>query len=184
MNINWVLSDSAIIDPTVDISRLKDIGSFWGSWQTWRGCQTDNVICHEMSKVDELIKRAFHSVCNFYISNSVYQSLNRPLGVKIYEGDFIHDVDHQEEIIAMHLAASNSEIVLLFGFDFSEKPVLEDKLLEHRATNYYNLIKQVIKDNALIQWVLVDHPKPLKPDFAVLDNLTKDTMSNVLKLLD
>ena len=44
MNINWVLADQVVLDPTVDIDAMKAIGSFWGSWRTWRAYGTDNVI--------------------------------------------------------------------------------------------------------------------------------------------
>jgi hypothetical protein len=183
MNINWVISDQAELDPTVPISQLKNIGSIWGSWKTWRSCQTDNVICHDMSKANELIKRAFHAVCNFYISNENYKLLDSPSGVRIYEGNFQHDVDFQDEIIAMHLAASVSDIVLLIGFDFTESTTNPDKLLEHRAHNYRSLTKQVIKSNPNVQWVVVDHPSPFRKDLLELENLTKDSLNSVLGML-
>jgi hypothetical protein len=183
MKISWVFQQNTVLDPTIDISQLKNIGSFWGSWQTWRGCQTDNVVCHSLSKADELIKRGFHSTCNFYIPNSSYQTLMQPSGVKVYEGDFLHDLDFHEDIISLHLAASVSDIVLLVGFDFVEKPKNSDRLLEHRATNYRNLIKQAIKDNILVQWVAIDHPESIRKDFLGIENLTKDTMSSVISML-
>jgi len=114
MNISWVLADLATADPTVDIAEFKKLGAFWGSWRTWRAFQTDNVVCHEQRKADELLQRNFQTNCNFYISNSVYTSLDRPNGVCLYEGSFVHDVDHQEEIVAMHLAATTNDIVLLY----------------------------------------------------------------------
>jgi hypothetical protein len=136
-----------------------------------------------LTKADELIKRAFHAVCNFYIPNSIYVDLKRPQGVKLYEGTFIHDVDNQEEIIALHLTAGLSDIVLLLGFDFSEHPKLSDKLEEHRAHNYRSLIKQAIKDNPTVQWVAIDHPGEFRKDLLELENLTKDTLNNVISML-
>lgn len=183
MNINWVVADSYVLDPTVDLAQLKNFGSFWGGWRTWRSCNTDNVICNDMSKADELIKRNFHLHCNFYIANSMYTSLNRPQGVRLYEGDFIHDLDHQEEIVAMHLASSVSDIVLLLGFDFSQKPKLPDRLEEHRAHNYRSLVKQAIKDNPTVQWVAVDHAGEFRKDLLELENLTVDTLDSVIGLL-
>jgi hypothetical protein len=98
-----VLADNVVLDPTQELEPLKHIGSFWGSWRTWRAYQTDNVICHDQNKADELLKRAFQAACNFYIPNSAHVALNQPLGVQVYQGDFVHEVEHQEEIIAMHL---------------------------------------------------------------------------------
>ena len=173
MNISWVLADNVVLDPTQELEPLKHIGSFWGSWRTWRAYQTDNVICHDLSKADELLKRAFQAACNFYIPNSVYTALDHPLGVQVYQGDFVHDLDRREEIVAMHLAASRSDIVLLLGFDWSQID----------QQHYAGLVSQAIQDNAGIQWVLIDHPGKIHPAMADLSNLTQDTMSNVLKLL-
>lgn len=180
MNINWVLSSRAILDPTVELARLKEVGSFWGSWKTWRSCQTDNVICHDLAQATELIKKQFHHTCNFYIPNSIYVALERPAGVKLYQGEFIHDVDDQEDIVAMHLAAVSSDIVLLLGFDFSETKKIEDKLLEHRAHNYRSLTKQVIIDTPLVQWVVIDHPAEFRKDLQTVSNLGKDSLANIL----
>ena len=173
MNISWVLADTVVLDPTQELEPLKQAGPFWGSWRTWRAYQTDNVICHDPAKVDELLKRAFQVACNFYISNATYQALDCPLGVKVYQGDFVHEVGHQEEIIAMHLAASVSDIVLLLGFDWSQL----------RQQHYAGLVLQVIRDNAETQWVLIDHPGVVHPAMTNLPNLTQDTLSGVLTLL-
>ena len=181
MNISWVLADSVILDPTQDIASLKDIGALWGSWCTWRACQTDNVICHGQAKAAELIKREFQTHCNFYIPNSVYSSIGQPPGVRLYEGEFVHDIIRQEEIVAIHLAATTSDIILLLGFDLAELPPELDRLKTHQALHHRNLIRQAIKDYAHVQWVVVDHPNKLGKDLLGLENLTQDTLDNVLK---
>lgn len=183
MRINWVVANNFVLDPTIDLEQLKTFGSFWGSWRTWRSCGTDNVICHDMSKADDLIRRQFHVACNFYISNDTYVSLDRPTGVKLYEGTFLHDLDNHEEIVAMHLTASVSDIVLLLGFDFSEHPKLPDRLQEHRIVNYRNLTKQAIKSNPTVQWVAVDHALKFRKDLLALENLTQDTLETVIGVL-
>jgi hypothetical protein len=182
MNISWVLADSAIADPTVNITELKRLGAFWGSWRTWRAWQTDNVTCHDQSKADELIKRNFQNNCNFYIPNSVYTSLDRPNNVRLYEGAFVHDVDHQEEIVALHLAATTSDIVLLYGFDLTKLEPNPDRLLAHKAYHHRNHIRQAIKDFAQVQWVIVDHIGDLDSNLTNLENISTDTMQAVLAL--
>ena len=57
MNISWVLADDAEIDPTQNIEDLKRLGPIWGSWRGWRAYQTDNVICHDQTKANELPKK-------------------------------------------------------------------------------------------------------------------------------
>jgi len=183
MNINWVLADNFILDPVVDIKEIKEIGPLWGSWKTWRGCQTDNVICHELNKAGDLLKRNFQNNCNFYIPNESWITLDRPEGVQLYEGKFL-DEFQPEEIIAMHLAASQSDIVLLLGFDLTEKTKNPDKLLEHRAHVYRTLVKHCIENNSEVQWVLVNHPGPVMKFLSKLENLTIDSMENCLGLKD
>jgi hypothetical protein len=183
MNINWVLSNRVVIDPTVDIDRMKELGSFWGGWKTWRACQTDNVICHDMARAHDLILKQFHQTCNFYMPNSFFVNLGRPPGVKLYQGDFAHEVQQHEEIVAMHLAAINCDIVLLLGFDFGEPVKLEDKMAEHQAHNYRSLTKQVIIDTPQVQWLLIDHPDSVRKDLQGVQNLDTDTLTNVLGLL-
>jgi hypothetical protein len=180
MNVSWVLADATALDPTQDLVQLKNIGSFWGGWRTWRACATDNVICHDMTQAAELIKRDFHRCCNFYIPNDIFVSLDRPLGVNLYEGKFVHDVIHQEEIVALHLAASTSDIVLLLGFNLAELCPDPDRLKTHQALHHRNLIRQAIKDYEQIQWVVVDHPGPLDPNLIDLPNISTDTLQTVL----
>jgi hypothetical protein len=183
MNINWIVTNGYVLDPTINIDSIKNCGSIWGGWQTWRSCGTDNVICHDMTKASELVKRAFHATCNFYIPNNVYRDIGRPAGVKIYEGDFVHDVEDHAQIVAMHLTSSISDIVLLLGFDLSEPEKPSDKLASHRQHNQRSLIRQAIKDTPQVQWVVIDHTKEFGKDFLDLDNLTKDSMENVIGML-
>jgi hypothetical protein len=182
MNISWVLADSVTLDPTQDIESLKQIGALWGSWRTWRACNTDNVICHDQEKSVELIKRNFQTQCNFYIPESIYHSINRPEGVRLYQGEFVHDVIRQEEIVATHLAAAISEIVLLLGFDLTKLIPDPDRLKTHQAHHHRNLLRQAIKDHTEVQWVIVDHSNPLDPILADLPNVSVDTLQGVLAL--
>lgn len=181
MKISWVLSDSVHLDPMQNIEDLKRLGAIWGSWCTWRACATDNVICHQLSQASELIKRNFHRNCNFYIPNDIFVDLDRPQGVNLYEGKFAHDVIHQEEIVAMHLAATTSDIVLMLGFDLTELSPDADRLQAHRALHHRNMLKQAIKTYDQVQWVIVDHPNPLDPALVNVPNLSTDTLQTVLE---
>jgi hypothetical protein len=112
--------------------------------------------------------------------NSVYTSLNSPDNVRLYEGAFVHDVERQEEIVAVHLAATTSDIVLLFGFNLTElKPNL-DRLLSHKAHHHRNLVQQAFITYNHVQWVVVDHPEAIMKELIGLPNLSTDTMENVL----
>ena len=182
MNVTWVLADAAMIDPMQDLAALKTIGSFWGGWRTWRAYATDNVVCHDMKQANVLLKRNFQTQCNFYIPNAVYPLLDRPAGVRLYEGEFVHDVDRQEEIVALHLAATTSDIVLLLGWNLAELKPDSDKLRANRAHHHRNLVYQAFKDYDKIQWVAIDHVDPVDPRLAALPNFTVDTMATALTL--
>ena len=110
--------------------------------------------------------------------------LDQPPRVRLYDGKFPDDIEQADEIVSLHLAAGISDIVLLLGFDLGEKPKNPNKLLEHRAHVYRTLVKHAIEDNPEVQWVLVDHPGAIRKDLSKKDNLTQDTLENVLAMLD
>jgi hypothetical protein len=183
MLVNWVFADTHQLDPVVEPERLKSIGPTWGSWRTWRSCNTDNVICHDLPKATDLIGRAFQAVCNFYVPKNYYQDLGRPMGVKLYDGEFAFEIDHVEDIVAMHLVSDISDIVLLVGFDLGSIPTVSDKVEETKLRHYHGMIRSKINNTPEVQWVLVDHPEKLDKIYQDLPNLTCDTMENALKLL-
>lgn len=182
VKISWVVAADFRLDPAVHIEQIKSVGPVWGSWHTWRDCNTDNVICHQQQKSRELLDRAFQAVCNFYVPRSLYEPLGRPVGVRFYDGNFDQEVDHIEDIVAMHLAAANSEIVLLMGFDFVLPETVTDRFQGHKMTNRHGLMRGAITGRPLVQWVAVDCPN-LHKSYQTVPNLTCDTLPNVLQLL-
>lgn len=185
MNIKWVLADNLVLDPTIDIARMKQCGTFWGSWKTWRAYNTDNVVCHDKEKAKDLISRDFHKTCNFYIPNSVYQSLDKPSRVLLYEGDFMgHKVSNPDELVSMNLAASTADVLLLAGFDWSEQEQDPDPDRELCAKNYRGLVLQAIKSYPDVQWILVDHSKELRPELLEFSNLDRDSYDAVFRILN
>lgn len=183
MRINWVFADNYQLDPSIDVESIKSIGPTWGGWRTWRGCATDNVICHDPVKAHELVKRAFQAVCNLYVPKKYYQEIGRPVGIKLYDGDFDHDLDHAEDIIAMHLVSSISDIVILVGFNFAKITPTEDRFENHKRTNYHGMARSVISSNEIVQWVVVDHPEKLDANYENLSNLTVDGLINTIDML-
>lgn len=182
MKISWVVAAGYQLDPTVSSEQVKSVGPVWGSWQTWRGCNTDNVICHRQIKCRELLDRAFQAVCNFHLPRSLYEPLGRPVGVKLYDGDFSPEVDDIEDIVALHLAAAQSDIVLLLGFDWVMPKDVTDRLARHKLTNRHGLMRGVIDGSPNVQWVAVDSTE-MDKSYRSLPNLTSDSFQNVLQLL-
>lgn len=182
MRISWVLANDTMLDPHVDVERMKSVGSFWGSWQTWRAYSTDNVICSDLARTQELLKRQFYKHCNLYVSRANWAMSDRPEGVRLFEGEFRQEVIKADEIISMQLAASQSDLVLLLGFDWAKRQALPDKLAQHQRQVYMHMAKHAIADTS-IQWVLIDHAPELDPAFANLPNLTQDNLSSVFDML-
>jgi hypothetical protein len=183
MRVNWVVT--ADYDPGLgtDLKPLHDIGPFWGSWQSWRACGTDNVICYEMSRCQELLKRRFQDQCNFYMPRKHFQSLGRPSGVSLYEGDYQEYVLGIEDIVSLHLAAPSSDLILMLGWDLSLPPPMEDRFEAHRLRNRLGLIRRVMVDYPDVQWVIIDAVKTPDKSYTDLPNVTCDNMNNVLSLL-
>ena len=180
MRVCWVISEE-FASTHVTPEQLKDIAPSWGSWKTWRAWNTDNVLCDNVNKAQELIQRAFHSVCNFYTANKNYAQLNRPPKVNLYEGDFPGALDRPEEIIAMHLVAEQNDLVLLLGFDLTDK-TSDDKFENHKQLNYFNAFRATLNTYPNTQWVLIDHPDAVTKKIT-LPNLTKDSFDSVVALL-
>ena len=182
MKCSWVFANGYQFDPIIPLDHVKNIGSSWGSWTTWRGCSTDNVLCNDIGKSRELIERAFQAVCNFYVPRQHYQKLGRPVGLKFYESEHNVDIDHIEDIIACHLAASGADIVLLCGFDFCLPTDVADQLEVHKLKNRHGALRSAMS-NSTSQWVAIDYTETPDLAYSELDNFTCDSMDNVLNLL-
>jgi len=181
MRVCWVIADT-FDDPLIEPTRLANIGSTWGSWRTWRAWNTDNVLCNDANKAQDLIKRAFQAVCNLYIPKKAYVELQRPVGIKLYEGEFPTEFDAVEDIVAMHLVSSSSDLVLLLGFDLTE-PDTSDAYEKHKRKNYLAAFAAAVRMYPETQWVVLDHPDQFANNLSDLENITCDTYENVLQLL-
>lgn len=183
MRISSVYAATYLPGAGLSPARMQEIGPTWGSWRTWQTCATHNVVCHDLVQARTLLRRALQAVCNFHAPQALYQDLERPMGVRWYQGDFREDCHDIEDIIAMHLAAAQSDLVLLLGFNVTAPGVITDRLEQHRVRNRLGLLRSCIQNHSAVQWVLVDHALELDTAFATLPNLTRDSVANVLQLL-
>lgn len=181
MKLCWIVADD-FASPHIEPKTLKDLAPIWGSWRTWRAWGTDNVLCDDDSEAQELIQRAFQSVCNLYVPQRHYATLGRPMKVNLYEGSFPGELDHAEEIVAMHLVAESTDLVLMLGFDLTQITETE-KLAKHKKINYQNAFRATLNTYPNTQWVLIDHPGDLDKSFQNITNITCDKFENVLHLL-
>lgn len=181
MRVSWVIADN-FADQAVDPDTLSEIGSTWGSWRTWRVWNTDNVLCYDGAKARDLITRAFQAVCNLYVPKSAYAELGRPAGVQLFDGEFPAEFNCVEEIIAMHLLASENDLVLLLGYNLTA-PSTDDTFELHKRKNYLAAFASAIKMYPETQWVVINHDAELVGTLHELENITCDTYENVLQLL-
>lgn len=178
MNIAWLFAENTLVPPATDIQAIKDVAPIWGSWRTQRGYQTDNVICCDPQQATQLVAQGYSSICNLFIPQTTYEQLDRPQRIQAFGGEFLHEVDSKDDVVGMHLVASTADIVLMIGFDFGETVNPTESRI-----NYLGLAAQVAKDHSKTQWVMVDHPKELAQTFENFENITCDSLQNVLQLL-
>ena len=183
MNVCWVLSDD-ISGGFISREVLTSIAPIWGSINTWRDYQCDNTVCYDFDTAQKMIKRALHAVTHFYIPKNDYSALGRPVGVKLFEGEFADlAVANKEDIITMNLVADNHDIVLMLGFDLTPVDVDLDEAEQRMLKAYRHNIKTIITDNPTTQFVLVNYDMDLADNLKDIDNLTKDTVDAVIDLL-
>jgi hypothetical protein len=183
MNVCWVLSEN-IPSEFVDHTTLSTVAPVWGPLSTWREYQCDNTICYDFDDAHKMLKRAFHAVTNFYIPKNYYVDLGRPVGVKLFEGEFKDSaISHKEDIIILNLVSSVHDIVLLIGFDLSPVDETLDAAEQRMLKAYRHNVKTIIEDNPNTQFVLVNYEFDLAENLKELENLTQDTVDEVIDLL-
>jgi len=182
MKVSWVIGQE-IPDNALDVSIVNSIAPSWGSWKTWKRYKTDNCICTNTAEADELIRRAFHAVCNFYIMQGSYKPIGSPQGVKLFDGKFTNDtVTNKDDIVVLNLVSPNNDIVLMSGFNFSPLNNNDPLSLLIRDEYYYNII-DLMKTHNTVQFVLVDYTHELATWAKDIPNLTLDNITSVMNLL-
>jgi hypothetical protein len=145
MQVCWALSED-IGKGAIDPAKLKNVAPIWGPYNTWREYRTDNVICHDNKKAKDLIARAFHAIFNLYLPKTSYIELGRPVGVKLYEGDFKDPlINNKEDIVTLNLVSDNYDIVLMYGWDLSPVDETLDKVEQHKQKAYRHNIATIIE---------------------------------------
>lgn len=183
MKISWLLAHGYDAEASAGSHPMKEIGSLWGSWTTWRNCQTDNVISAELDKSQQLLMRAFNAVCNFWINKNHFSALGRPTNVQQFDDNHPEVLDHREDIIAAELVSQRYDLILAVGFNLSNSDLDLDDYEKIKKSNYNKSMLKIISENPGTQWVFVDHSNKLCDEIKNLENVTCDKMENVLKLL-
>jgi len=182
MKLRWVLSEE--IPNNLDISIVQDVAQIWGSWKTWKEYKTNNCICTDTAKAMDLLKHAFHALTNFYIMQDSYTKLGSPQNVKLFNGSFKNNnISNKDDIVALNLATIDADIVLMSGFNFSPLLSSQDDISRMAREEYYFNIRELMKTNSNVQFVLIDYMQELASWAQELENLSFDNMNSVKSLL-
>jgi hypothetical protein len=175
MNVSWVLAEHAILPANVSASTLNSVAPVWSSWRHVRGYQVDNAVCYDTAAAQQLIDHDWHQLCNLYVPTELQQKTKK-CPVYAFGGTFDFDIASHDDIVCLHLAASQNQVVLLLGFDLAPTNVSSQ-------LTYLDLIHTTIDSYPDVQWVLVNHSHNLYNKVKQLTNLTCDSINNVLNLL-
>lgn len=176
MNISWVFGDDVRIENSRDLTAIKSIGPTWGGWRSWRYTNSDNVVCADAKKTAELLGTRFYQNCNLYLPDALRRDSEWPREVRVFGGEFPVEVERREEMIAMSLAGSISDIVLLYGFKFdSESWQSRDEYSRGFIVHTLSSLRT--------QWVIVDHVDEIVNEISDLSNFSTDSLINVVTLM-
>ena len=173
MKINWALS-SGISPGLFTVEELKEIAPIYGSYSTWNYYRTDNCVCCNTAKSQELIKRGLHYMCNLFLPEEIFNAVGQPSRVNLFSDDFSALGDFKDELVPVWLASRDADIVLLLGYNF--KPHLSRE-------KYYFAVLNLIEAHPSTQYVLIDNDGELSPILKDLSNLSQDCIASVRELL-
>jgi hypothetical protein len=163
MKLAWVISETLQLPPKYHSTMLHDLAPIWGSWRVWRSYQCDNCVCGDQLESQYCIENQYNQYCNLYVPDTI--DVKEP-NIFRYGSQGQLPTANRNDIIAMHLAGSRCDLVLLLGFQYKV----------HKA-----IIDGVVSNNPDTQWVLVTD---VQETIDNRENFTCDKLDNVLKLLN
>jgi|ETNvirnome_6_100_1030635.scaffolds.fasta_scaffold06114_6 hypothetical protein len=197
MNIAWVLSQSITLkDASIDPKVMGDIGPIWGTWESWKEFQTDNVISTNIELSQQLVEKAFHAVCNLWVDEQHFEYIGSPKKVHTFK----HNIKGHfgpagknftpANIINLELASRAYDLLVVVGFDIYTPHSRTDLAVDGREVRdskhrYLMQLIKIIKKNPNVQYVFADVVpcKNVYKPFKQLENFTVDSNDNVVKFL-
>ena len=181
MKIGWALSKQ-IAKNVIGIDELKNVAPTWGSCSIYNDYNVDNIICNNIRQSEKLIKHNVQNNVNFYMPQENFNTLGKPPNIKVLQGTFNDpNINYKDDIVTLNVVTNMYDIILLLGFKFT-KPKATDKLKQHKQLAYLHNIKTIIETNKDKQFVLVNYKGKLSKDFDSIENLSRDSLENVLEL--
>ena len=183
MKIGWALSEQ-IGKKVADIDVLKDTAPTWGSCSIYNNYTVDNIICNDIKQAERLIQHGTQNEVNFYMPQEDCSTLGNPANIKTFQGAFDDpNINFKDDIVAMNVVTSMYDIILLLGFKFTKPKAKAEQLDKHKQLAYLHNVKTIIKENEDKQFVLVNYKGKLSADFDSIENLSRDSLANVLELV-
>jgi hypothetical protein len=183
MKIGWALSEQ-IGKKVTDINTLKDVAPTWGSCSIYNDYSVDNIICNDIKQVERLIQHNVQNDVNFYMPQEDFSTLGNPPNIKTFQGSFDDtNINFKDDIVTLNIVTNMYDIILLLGFKFTKPKPKAEKLEQHKQLAYLHNIKTIIESNEDKQFVLVNYKGKLSKEFDDIENLSRDSLINVLELV-
>ena len=183
MKIGWALSEQ-IGKKVANIKALQDVAPTWGSCSIYNDYSVDNVICNDIKQAERLIQHNVQDSVNFYMQRDDYSTLGNPSNVKTFQGSFDDtNINFKDDIVTLNVVTATYDIILLLGFKFTKPKAKAEQLDKHKQLAYLHNVKTIIKENEDKQFVLVNYKGKLSADFDSIENLSRDSLANVLELV-
>jgi hypothetical protein len=183
MKIGWALSEQ-IGKKVVEIGTLQDVAPTWGSCSIYNDYSVDNVICNDIKQAERLIQHNVQDSVNFYMPQKDCSTLGNPANIKTFQGAFDDpNINFKDDIVTLNVVTATYDIILLLGFKFTKPKAKAEQLDKHKQLAYLHNVKTIIKENEDKQFVLVNYKGKLSADFDSIENLSRDSLANVLELI-
>jgi hypothetical protein len=183
MRINWALSHVFVTCDDLDWQRIQNCAPTW-SGAGKKAITAQNTICSDPATCLQLLKSAAYTRTNIYVPHDFWQAQGQPAVARVFQGTPYPNIANVDDIIALHLAAAHSDIVLMLGFDFCLKPGAIDAKTAKVMQDYHGLLRSLIVNSPETQFVAIDQPEILSPSYQDIANLTCDTLQAVLTLME
>jgi len=183
MKIGWILSEQ-IGKKVTKIETLQDVAPTWGSCSIYNDYSIDNVICNDIKQAERAIQHNVQTDVNFYMQRDDYSTLGNPSNVKTFQGSFDDtNINFKDDIVTLNIVTGMYDIILLLGFKFTKPKAKAEQMDKHKQLAYLHNIKTIITENEDKQFVLVNYKGKLSNDFESIENLSRDSLTNVLELV-
>lgn len=183
MEICWVVQSDYDPESGIGSARMKELCTVWGSYQSWRKCQTDNCVVEDFSEARRLIDRELNLKTNLWTHEENYDDLGRPEALSLHKITIDKTLQDKDDLVALALAGARYDLVMCIGFDISFHEEITDKLALHEHKRYLSAIANIVRGFDQTQFVFIDPPADPSENFAELPNITCDNIQNVLTLV-